>query len=219
MKKKKWLALPVILIAVFLVAGGAHAQATYARPAGPVYFGIFGGAVFPQDMTWTSNATGVSADLSLDNSGMFGVKVGFILPQARMLALEVEYNHMFNQTIPSQVVTGVRESGDVYLDNLMFNVLLRYPEGRIHPFIGAGIGGSSMNINNTESTPGGVVLNVASESQSAFAWQFLAGINFEIAPNLSAEVTYRYFGTNPNFTAIDVDYKAQAVTAGLNFHF
>ena len=209
-------ALPVVLAAVIFLAGTGHAQSY--RPASPFYFGIFGGYVAPEDMTWTSTVTGTSADLALDSSGMMGLKFGYILPQARALAFEMEWNYMFEQSIPPQVISGVRESGDVYLNNFMVNLILRYPEGRIHPYIGGGIGASSMNIQNTESI-GGVVVNVAEESATGFAWQFLAGINFELAPNLSADLAYRYFATNPDFTVIDVDYRTHAVTLGINFHF
>ena len=94
---------------------------------------------------------------------MMGLKMGYILPQARALAFELEWNYMFNQTIPSQVVSGVRESGKVDLNNFLVNVILRYPEGKIHPYVGGGIGASSMNIQNTESI-GDVVVNVAEET-------------------------------------------------------
>jgi len=216
MKTRLKVALPVVLAAVIFLAGAGHAQPY--RPASPFYFGVFGGYVAPEDMTWNSSVTGASTDLSLDESGMIGFKMGYILPQARALALEFEWNYMFEQNIPPQVVSGVRESGDVYLNNFMFNLILRYPEGRIHPYIGGGIGASSMNIQNTESI-GGTVVNVAEESATGFAWQFLSGVNFELAPNLSADLAYRYFGTNPDFTLIDVDYRTHAVTFGLNFHF
>jgi opacity protein-like surface antigen len=216
MKNRLKVALPVVLAAVIFLTGAGYAQ-SYG-PASPLYFGVFGGYVAPQDMTWTSNVTGTSADLSLDSSGMIGFKMGYILPQARALAFELEWNYMFDQTIPSQVVSGVRESGEVALNNFLVNVILRYPEGKIHPYIGGGIGASSMYIQNTESI-GGVVVNVADESATGFAWQFLAGVNVDLAPNLSADLTYRYFGTNPGFSLIDVDYRTQAVTLGLNFHF
>ena len=210
-------ALPVLLVVVFVVTGAANAQ-PYYPPASPLYFGVFGGWVIPQSMNWKSNVTGNSADLSLDNSGMLGLKLGYILPQARVIALEFEWNYMFQQNIPSQVVSGVTESGNVALNNFLVNLILRYPEGRVHPYIGGGIGASSMNIQNTEAIAGRVV-NYANETSTGFAWQLLAGINFDLAPNLSADLTYRYLGTNPSFTAINVDYRTSAVTVGLNFHF
>ncbi|MCU0583201.1 MAG: outer membrane beta-barrel protein [Syntrophales bacterium] len=198
MKTRAKVFLPVVLAAVLALSGAAHAQPY--RSASPFYVGIFG-----------------AADLALDESGMVGMKFGYILPQARALAIELEWNYMFEQDIPPQVIGGVRESGDVALSNVLVNLILRYPEGKIHPYIGAGIGASSMNIRNTESVGGTVY--VAEETETGFAWQFLAGVNVELAPNLSADLAYRYFGTNPDFTVIDVDYRAHAVTFGLNFHF
>ena len=215
MKTRAKVFLPVVLAAVLALSGAAHAQPY--RPVSPFYVGIFGGYVAPEDMTWTSSVTGASADLALDESGMVGVKFGYVLPQARALAIELEWNYMFEQDIPPQVIGGVRESGDVALSNFLVNLILRYPEGKVHPYIGAGIGASSMNIRNTESV-GGIVY-VAEETETGFAWQLLAGVNVELAPNLSADLAYRYFGTNPDFTVIDVDYRAHAVTFGLNFHF
>jgi opacity protein-like surface antigen len=216
MKNRLKVALPVVLAAVIFLTGAGYAQ-SYG-PSSPLYFGVFGGYVAPQDMTWTSKVTGVSADLALDSSGMMGLKMGYILPQAKALAFELEWNYMFNQTIPSQVVSGVRESGEVALNNFLVNVILRYPEGKIHPYVGGGIGASSMYLQNTESI-GGRVVNVADETATGFAWQFLAGVNVDLAPNLSADLTYRYFGTNPGFSLIDVDYRTQAITFGINFHF
>ncbi len=220
MRTRIKIALPVLLVVIFAVTGIGYAQPYPRRtPSGPLYFGVFGGWVIPQSMNWKSNVTGASTDLSLDNSGMLGMKVGYIVPQARALALEFEWNYMFQQNIPTQVTpNGVTESGNVYLNNFMFNLILRYPEGRIHPYVGGGIGASSMNIQNTEAI-GGTIVNIANETATGFAWQFLAGLNFDIAPNLSADLGYRYFGTNPSFTAINVNYKTQAVTVGLNFHF
>lgn len=215
MKNRLTVALPVVLAAVIFLTGAGYAQ-SYG-PSSPLYFGVFGGYVAPQDMTWTSKMTGVSADLALDSSGMMGLKMGYILPQARALAFELEWNYMFNQTIPSQVVSGVRESGEVALNNFLVNVILRYPEGKIHPYVGGGIGASSMNIQNTEVSRNIVYVN--DETATGFAWQFLAGVNVDLAPNLSADLTYRYFGTNPGFSLIDVDYRTQAITFGLNFHF
>lgn len=216
MKTRVRIFLPVLIVTVLAVTGAGYAQSYF--PARPLYFGVFGGYVAPQNMNWSSKVTGASADLSLDSSGMVGLKLGYIVPQARALAFEAEWNYMFQQNIPTQVISGVTESGNVSLNNFLVNLILRYPEGKIHPYVGGGIGGSSVNIQNTEAI-GGTVVNVANETASAFAWQLLAGVNVEISPNLSADLGYRYFGTNPSFTAINVNYRAQAVTFGINFHF
>ena len=208
--------LPALLFAVFIATSSVYAQ-PYS-PAYPLYFGVFGGYVAPQNMNWSSKVTGASADFSLDSSGMVGLKLGYILPQARAVAFEFEWNYMFQQNMPAQNAGAFTESGNVALNNFLVNLILRYPEGKIHPYVGGGIGGSSVNIQNTEAL-GGAVVNVANETATAFAWQLLAGVNFELAPNLSADLGYRYLGTNPSYTAINTTYRAQAVTLGINFHF
>ena len=57
------------------------------------------------------------------------------------------------------------------------------------------------------------------ETVSSFAWQLLAGLNFELVPGLSADFTYRYFGTNPHLAIVDLKYRASILSAGINFHF
>ncbi len=98
------------------------------------------------------------------------------------------------------------------LNNFLVNLILAFPEGKIHPYRG-GIGASSMNIRNTDSVGH---RELAGDGTACLA--VLAGAT-QLAPNLSADLAYRYFGTNPDFTVIDVDYRAHAVTFGLNFHF
>ncbi|HTZ39746.1 MAG TPA: outer membrane beta-barrel protein [Syntrophales bacterium] len=219
MKTQIKIGLPVLLLTVFVATGAVYAQ-PYYPPVSPLYFGIFGGYVAPQNMNWSSQTSGASTDLSLDSSGLVGLKLGYILPQARAVAFEFEWNYMFQQNMPAQNAGAFTESGNVALNNFLVNLILRYPEGRFHPYVGGGIGGSSVNIQNTEiRTSTGAVVNVANETSTAFAWQVLAGVNFELAPNLSADLGYRYFGTNPSYTAINTTYRAQAVTLGINFHF
>ncbi|HET6488439.1 MAG TPA: outer membrane beta-barrel protein [Syntrophales bacterium] len=215
MKTRIKVALPVLLVVVFAATGAGYAQPY--TPAYPLYFGVFGGYVAPQNISWSSTVSGASGDLSTDGSGMAGLKLGYILPQARALAFELEWNYMFQQNIPSQTVNGWQVSGNTSLSNFLVNVILRYPEGKIHPYVGGGIGGSSMNIQDTEVR--GATVFTSNETATGFAWQFLAGVNVDLAPNLSADLQYRYFGTDPSFSLINVNYRAQAVTAGLNFHF
>jgi len=183
----------------------------------PFYIGVFGGYTIPQNMTWESKITGESLNINVDNTGMIGFKFGYILPPVRFLALEFEYNHIFEHNYGPAEASGVREAGDVYLDNFFFNLLLRYPQGRIHPYVGAGIGWSYFNIRNLETFRG--FTEVQEESNTAFAWQFLGGVNFEIVPNISVDLTYRYFGTDPHLSVVDAEYRTSVISAGLNFHF
>ena len=206
--------IAVIFVMVALMAPDDKAVAQ----GRPFYVGVFGGYTIPQDMTWHSKITGDTLNINVDNSGMIGFKFGYILPPVPMLALEFEYNHIFDHNYgPAQSSSGFREAGDAYLDNFFFNLILRYPKGRIHPYVGGGIGWSYFNIHNLE-TFGGFT-SVQDESATNFAWQALGGLDFEIVPSLSADITYRYFGTDAHLDVIDVNYRTSIISAGLNFHF
>ena len=205
------IAIIFILVALMAPTGSAVAQTR------PFYVGVFGGYTIPQNMSWHSKITGDTLDINVDNTGMIGFKLGFIFPQAPLLAFEFEYNHIFDHNYGPAESSGYREAGDVYLDNFFFNLLLRYPQGRIHPFVGGGIGFSYFDIQNFETFQG--ITSIQRESDTAFAWQLLGGLNFEIVPSISADITYKYFGTDPHLSVLDVSYRTSVVTAGINFHF
>jgi opacity protein-like surface antigen len=207
-----------VSLAILLVIGVlmGSSGSTFAQMR-PFYVGVFGGYSLPQNMTWQSKSTGEKLDLGVDNAGVIGFKVGYILPQARMLALEFEYYHLFENNYGPGGTAFVREAGNVYLDNFFFNLLLRYPQGKIRPYVGAGIGFSNINFRNVETFRGRSFFQ--EENTTTFAWQFLAGLNLEIAPNISADLTYRYFGTDPHLDFVDVEYRTSIVSAGINFHF
>jgi opacity protein-like surface antigen len=181
------------------------------------YLGVFGGYVMPDDMKFTTTPPGVSYDISTDDTGIMGVKFGWVPPTVKYLALEMELGYIFESNYGPTTNYGVTMSGDVYLSNVMFNLLFRYPTGKIHPYLGAGIGWSYFNVEGVESD--GRFLYYVSEDDYAFAWQFLAGVDFEIANNMSIDLGYRYFGTDPNLTITEIEYRANIFTVGLNFRF
>jgi opacity protein-like surface antigen len=207
----------VSLVILFLIGVLAASGGTSLAQMRPFYGGVYGGYSWPQDMSWQSDSTGENINLEVDNAGVIGFKFGFILPQARMLALEFDYHHLLETNYGPGGNSLVKESGDVYLDNFFFNLILRYPQGRVHPFVGVGIGFSTISFSNVETVGGRSFYQ--EEYATSFAWQFLAGLNFEIAPNLSADLTYRYFGTDPHLAFVDVEYRTSIFSVGLNFHF
>jgi opacity protein-like surface antigen len=181
----------VILILLF------PCSVVMAQEAGPMYFGIFGGYVFSGKVEVKPLG---NTEVDVDNSWMLGAKFGYIAPQWRWIAGELEYFHMFDQSVKSQTVMGVNVNGNVSFDNLMVNVRLRYPEGRFNPYVGAGIGSSWYNFNGTPS-----------DSSTNFAWQFLAGVTSQITREWSVDLGYRYFSTTPQ--------SSNQITLGVNFHF
>ena len=206
-------AIAIIFMIVVLITppGSAIAETR------PFYFGIFGGYTIPQNMTWHSKTSGDTLDLNVDNAAMLGFKLGYILPQASMLAFELEFTHIIDHNYGPAGTSRVTEAGDVYLHNLFFNLLLRYPQGRIHPYVGAGIGSTFFNVTNIETFQG--ISRLERVNAWTLGWQFLAGVNYEIVRDISADLTYRYFGTDPHLTVVDAEYRTSVISAGINFHF
>ena len=200
-------AVLVFCLATFLLF--TFVSTAQAKEAGPVYVGVFGGYVRPSDLRVED---GGSTDVGVKDSWTIGAKVGYIFPQARWLAAELEYFYLAKQDIDR---TGT--DGDFSAHNIMANLLWRYPEGKIHPYAGFGLGWSWGTFKATSS---GVSTD---ESGNGFAWQLLAGLNFEITPNWSADLAYRYIRTKYNDIisdpSEDITSQNNVILLGINYHF
>ncbi len=151
-------------------------------------------------------------DVKLKNSWALGAKAGYIFPQNKWLAAELEYFYLAKQDSDEPGI-----DGDFSANNLMANLIFRYPEGKIHPYAGLGIGWSWGEVSGTVAGVSG------DSSDNAFAWQILAGVNFEIMPKFSADLAYRYFRSvykmeHEDFHA-DVTAANHMLLVGINYHF
>jgi opacity protein-like surface antigen len=170
-----------------------------AEHPGPFYVGVFGSYVAPADLKLQGRT-----DIKLDKSMALGVKGGYIVPQAKWLAPELEYTYLAKQDVNQP-----GSSGDFRAHNVMANLLCRYPEGQIHPFAGFGVGLSR----------GTFKLEAREDDYSALAAQLIAGVNVEIAPNISADLTYKWFTSTYKFVGTDADARNHIFQVGLNYHF
>jgi len=227
----------------FIKEGNASQQGGYSVKGSEVrsfYVGLFGGILIPEDADVDWDYIGIeSADVDLDNSWTLGLKFGYILPQANWMAVELEYNYQGDQDFDEYLGTydldlntlgfyndvAVSVDGDLSSHNLMANLIFRYPEGRIHPYVGGGIGVSfgSLEVKGNVESLGSATL--VDDDDTAFAWQLMAGVNFEITPTVSADFTYKYFNSDYEFDAdyglgsLDVDTSNHIMTIGINYHF
>jgi len=227
--------LLLVSLAAFLLLNTAPIAT--AQQAGPFYVGVFGGFVLPDDLEferdyyddWDYHHEG-GFDEDLDDSWAAGVKIGYIIPQVRFLAVELEYTYLAEQDYGDAYYTGYGNQkysydGDFSAHNLMANLLFRYPNGRIHPYVGFGIGLSRATIEEKDKWElnGDVVSANIDEDDTAFAGQFIAGVNFEISPNWSADLAYKYFYSEYEIELFGEDFDVEAsnhlFTAGINYHF
>jgi len=212
--------LVVFILSAFLLL--TTAPVTSAQMAGPFYVGVFGGFVMPDNLRleW-------GYDESLDDSWAVGVKVGYIIPPVNYLAVELEYTYLGKQDYNDSYYAGFygderySYNGNFSAHNLMANLLFRYPPGKVHPYVGFGIGLSRATIeeNDIFESNGEVLSYHFDEDDTAFAGQFIAGLNFEIMANLSGDITYKYFYSEYEIEDWDAEANNHMFTLGVNYHF
>ena len=187
----------VSLATFFLLATVSIAP---AAEKGGFYAGVFGSFVMPDELDIEDGGEKVD----LDDSFALGIKGGLIIPQNPWLAPELEYTYLGEQDFDNTNV-----DGNFSAHNFMANLLLRYPEGKIHPFVGVGIGISR----------GTVEIGSWDEDDTAFAWQLMAGVNFELAPKISLDLAYKYFNSEYDIENVDVEAQNHIIQVGVNYHF
>jgi opacity protein-like surface antigen len=209
-----------------------------------LYVGVLAGVSIPADMN--TNITGktpaafsVNQDISLDTGWLAGAKVGYLTPfTKRILAVELEYYHVGNgfdsgKTYPA--LASLKLDGNVNIDTVMFNLIGRYPEGRIHPYVGGGVGYAYLQVDKIKGSLAGTdLLNASSGSDNVFAYQILGGVNYDITKNWFAGLEYKFFHpskatydmsiTSPfaagsNSGTIDVDYTSHNIVVILGYQF
>lgn len=123
--------------------------------------------------------------------------------------------------------------GSIEYYSLMGNLIYDFvPESSFRPFVGAGIGvvyadaDISGRLNNLV-FGGGVGIH---DDDTAFAWQLLAGVSFDITQRLTGDVTYRWLKTNDiRLTSTSTglaqpgdltgSFEDQSLTFGLRYSF
>jgi OOP family OmpA-OmpF porin len=117
-----------------------------------------------------------------------------------------EFEFTFRQNHVNRIATGgvgggaVATGGDLHSYNMMLNQYYRFRNSTpFTPYIGGGIGESSVALNNTRPVSP-VDLGPFSGTDAVFAYQGIAGIAYSITPHLSLAAEYRYFATvKPGF--------------------
>jgi opacity protein-like surface antigen len=223
MKKGFFSCVAIVALAIFLSAGSVFAAENSNTG---FYVGISGGYVIPQSLSITPKESGDTGkfDATLDNGFLVGVKAGWNTPFTnRIMALEMEYNYIRNNFDNSKYIPEIDGTldGTVSVHALLFNVKARYPEGRFHPYVGAGLGWALVQVGDLKTSDS----TMPGQSGNAFCWQLLAGLDFDITPNFGVGIGYKYLATSPtigssgNKLYLDTDYRTSIVTLGLTYTF
>jgi opacity protein-like surface antigen len=94
--------------------------------------------------------------------------------------------------------------------------------GAFTPYVSAGLGLASVELEGHGVAPAGVVMN---DDAVGFAWQIGTGISYDVSDRMALEVGYRFFNVeNVDLTSVggvssDVDLRSHQVNAGLRYRF
>ncbi|HVM80073.1 MAG TPA: OmpA family protein [Stellaceae bacterium] len=112
--------------------------------------------------------------------------------------------------------------GDISSLGFMANAIYElFPHSAITPYVGAGIGGADLHLNNVKVGS----FQFASGGSLQFAYQAIAGVKVALGRSWSASVDYRYFAaTDGSFgdalgNRFKLPYSTQNVMAGVAYHF
>lgn len=225
---RKWM-LAVVVAVVFGFSGAAQAES---------YISGFAGLAIPHDSDAEDNeGIGIVGTAEFDSGITFGAKAGhwFTEQQMPFLGVQLEISRYSADAdfkadvsslvgIPSTMVS----STEITVTSYMANILFRKADGKLRPHAGIGLGWISGDIDNgttTITSPGFGVIASADfngADDTAFGWQILAGIDYDVAPKFSIFGEYKYtradfsFGPDVDF---DVDYAASQIYGGVSYHF
>ena len=215
-------------IAASLFAVGVLAGATQARAGEGVYVsGHVGGS-------WFEDADNKGEALSVKNSFSSGYvltgALGYEFGNGFKAEGEISYRMADIDSFKSanaggtavSLGSGIDGDGDVSVFGFMANGAYEYElDGGFKPYAIAGFGLANVSINNAK--VGGVLL--ADDDDTVFAYQFGAGIAYELNENVSVDLSYRYFATSdPTFKdaagdSFDSELSTHNVMLGLTYKF
>lgn len=205
-------ALAVLSAASVLLAGSASAA----------YVQGYAGLSFPHDSDASGPAS--SGEVEFDQGLAAGVKVGTWWESFPYMGFQVDLNATFN-SLDALSSGGSRAAvdSDMNVYGATVNALLRLPGGFVRPYAGAGAGYYFADIDaGTLTAPLlGVAVAFPSDSDGAFGWNALAGVELVMLPNLSLIAEYKYSRADFEFKDIglEVDYSASQVYGGISYSF
>lgn len=229
-----------------IILGGVLAVLLGFSPASAEwYVSGYAGLAIPnnQDIDFTASGLGSATlnDVDLDNSVVFGGKVGYFFEDWPYFGLELEGYHFSPDAGPQTVqATGaiaglpvvgasILQEFGIGVTGIAVNAILRgmtaksdaFPEGRFHGYIGLGPG---IYIANLE-VP---VIPSIDDTSTAVGGQVLAGVKFFVIEHLSLFAEYKFIFMDEfefefsqpgvNFT-VNTNMATNLVYGGIAYHF
>lgn len=186
------------------------------------YFAFQGGSNDLQNLLGNSNN-----ELETDTGSAFTFALGRI--NGRNLRTEIELA-IRNNDISDLISGGTSQniSGDISAFSGMANAyweFVDFPGGRFKPYIGFGVGFASLETTLADAA-GASVLTADGGSDTSFAYQWMAGVNYKTSNNLDVFAEYRFFeadSTRIDSTRVgfsdNYNYQSNTVGIGLRWKF
>lgn len=173
------------------------------------YVSAYLGMAIPHDADVSE--PGISGTIEFDSGFALGAKAGHWFKDMPHFGVQLDLNgHYPDLKSLSALGVTVPISGDVSVNSITANALLRMPEGKIRPYAGVGAGFFMAEIDS---------IDLGNEDDTAFGWQVLAGVDFDIAPKFSIFGEYKYSMADFTFSGVDVEYSASQIYGGVTYHF
>ncbi len=212
----------------------APAQAQMSAPSWQgqtrgAYVGIGGGWLHLMPFTDSDSSDGLQFHTKLHEGFVTDLAAGYDFGRLRLEA-EVAYRRAnVQRTTIDRGGTGFpgltgqsTADGDVsalaWMANGIVDIL---PQSRVTPYIGIGVGGALLQLENFAAM-GTTFVN---HSDLEVAYQGIAGVRYQIAPSVSMALDYRFFSTttanlhNTRGGAFNVPYRSHNVILGIAYHF
>ena len=168
---------------------------TQAQAEG-IYVSLHAGATFPESADSVFDP-GLPTQGTIVTEGDTGYRVGGALGYSfgRYFSVEGEYAYGENDldTLNSNLIgVPLAATGTASAQTYMANAYLSLPTGAWRPYVGGGIGQAHVEADNAGFANVLVTADKTNDSDNAFAWQLMAGVGYQIAPNLELGARYRY---------------------------
>ena len=215
------LAATAVVLTAALLSGDALAQIQSPQ----WYTALTGLYNMPSDSDATLNAAAfdVSGDIDLSNGFSLALALGTPVSDTLRVELEGAYRASdidgANDVRLNSMPVDAGLSGDIDTWSLMANAYYDVATIAVRPYIGAGLGIAHHDASATLTLPGEPPESDSGDD-TVFAYQFMAGVGYQISGNMSVFGGYRYMGTNDlEIEAFSANYGTHSIEAGLRIGF
>lgn len=129
---------------------------------------------------------------------------GYVLPNGLTLEGEVSFRELNSGGM------GGRDRHYGFFANMLYE----FAEGYVRPYVGAGAGVAVTEAENVD------LLGAEEDAGSAFAWQAIGGLAFQVTTRVDLLLDYRFTGTEGReFGGLDADSRLHSFSGGVRVRF